>query len=189
MTTYLICLPRYTRLGRITTGRGLPFRLRCGRSVQRIQRHRHDLSRAPACHGGLQMALQRNRAYCLVCAQLLLQVLIIPGYCMCWIIWCVNHSSFTILNQLYGSYFTLVTCSVNNGYFIVVTSTCAYWQLVHKSDSKWVARNLMINSTLIHSNCCRQAIKIFEFNIFVQHCLCNFKNIYFLRWHSESRYF
>lgn len=45
-----------------------------GGPVQRCQWHPHDLSSTPAGHGGLQVALQWDRAHRVVSTQLLLQV-------------------------------------------------------------------------------------------------------------------
>lgn len=47
---------------------------RRGGPVQRRQWHPHDLPSTSAGHGGLQVALQRDCAHCVVSAQLLLQV-------------------------------------------------------------------------------------------------------------------
>ena len=74
MTHVMRLLYRQRRLVCQSARRRLPLRQWRRPGVQPGEQHRADLSRAPARHGGLQVALQRHRADRLVGAQLLLQV-------------------------------------------------------------------------------------------------------------------
>lgn len=65
---------RHSGLGSKSPRSRLFVRLRCGDSIQCCQWHRHDMSSPPVGNGRLQMALQWDSPYCLVCTQLLLQV-------------------------------------------------------------------------------------------------------------------
>lgn len=73
VTSFLSAL-RHHGVGGESQGGRLLIRERRGGSVQRRQRHPHDLSSTSVSHGGLQVALQWDGAHGVVSPQLLLQV-------------------------------------------------------------------------------------------------------------------